>query len=212
MLQIEYLPIEELKAYKNNAKLHPSQQIEQIKTSILEFGMNDPIAIWKGNEIIEGHGRLMACMELGFDTVPVIRLDNLSDEQRKAYALVHNKLTMNSGFDIDLLNIELGDIEDIDMEQFGFSLDDEIAKPVEEEKEIEFTEVLGEEHNYIVLYFDNEIDWLQMQSLIDIEGKMSLSTRRDGKIGENMKRVSVGRVFRGADVLERLRKQFADIN
>lgn len=119
-LKVEYIPIEELKPYANNAKLHPAEQIEQIKRSIQEFGFNDPIAVWKDNEIIEGHGRLVAASELGMDTIPIIRLDELSDEQRRAYGLVHNKLTMNSGFDIDLLSLEINGIEDIDMSLLGF--------------------------------------------------------------------------------------------
>ena len=118
-LTIEYMPLSELKAYSNNAKIHTAEQIEQIKKSIQEFGMNDPIAIWKNNEIIEGHGRLIACSELGIDKVPVIRLDGLTDEQRKAYMLVHNQLTMNTGFDSDILNIELDDIS-LDMSEYGF--------------------------------------------------------------------------------------------
>ena len=123
-LKIEYLSKEDLKPYVNNAKLHPAEQVEQIKKSIEEFGFNDPIAIWHENEIIEGHGRLLAVMEMDDITeIPVIRLDELTDEQRKAYMLVHNKLTMNTDFDIDILNLELDDIVDIDMEQFGFELD-----------------------------------------------------------------------------------------
>lgn len=119
-LKIEYIDIEDLKPYLNNAKIHTAEQIEQIKKSIEEFGMNDPIAIWKNNEIIEGHGRLLALKELGYGTVPVIRLDSLTDEQRKAYALVHNKLTMNTDFELELLNDELNEIFDIDMSSFGF--------------------------------------------------------------------------------------------
>jgi hypothetical protein len=119
-LQIEYIPKEQLKAYANNAKSHTAEQIEQIKRSIREFGFNDPIAVWHDDEIIEGHGRLMAVMDMDdIETVPVIKLDNLSDEERKAYALVHNKLTMNTGFDAELLDVEIESI-DIDMEQFGF--------------------------------------------------------------------------------------------
>ena len=121
MLKIEYVPKSELKPYENNAKVHTPLQIEQIKESIREFGFNDPIAVWKDNEIIEGHGRLMAVMELAeYDLVPIIRLDSLTDEQRRAYALVHNKLTINSGFDIDLLNEELESLMDYDMDRFGF--------------------------------------------------------------------------------------------
>lgn len=119
-LKVEYLPLDKLKPYKNNAKLHPADQIEQIKKSIEQFGFNDPIAIWGDDTIIEGHGRLIAAQELGIEKVPVIRLDSLTDEERKAYTLAHNKLTMNSGFDNDLLDIELGDISGIDMTDFGF--------------------------------------------------------------------------------------------
>ena len=122
-LKIEYIPIEDIKPYENNAKLHPQEQIQQIKNSILEFGFDDPIAVWKDNVIIEGHGRLIAAQELGYKEIPVIRLDNLTDEQRRAYTLVHNQLTMNSGFDIEMLNIELGGIDRIDMSDFGFEFE-----------------------------------------------------------------------------------------
>ena len=132
MLSIEYINIEEIKPYKNNAKLHPQEQIEQIKKSIEDFGFNDPLAIWNG-EIIEGHGRYLAAKEMGISTLPVIKLDNLTDEQRRAYTLVHNKLTLNSGFDLDLLNEELKNILDFDMEDYGFTSEDE----EEEEQEVE---------------------------------------------------------------------------
>ena len=114
------MPIDKLKPYENNAKIHTPEQIEQIKKSITDFGMNDPIAVWgSDNIIVEGHGRLMACKELGLKTIPVIRLDGLTDDQRKAYTLVHNQTTMNTGFDIDILNDELENIE-LDMSDFGF--------------------------------------------------------------------------------------------
>lgn len=117
-LKVEYVSLDSVKPYERNAKLHPEEQVEQIKKSIQQFGFNDPIALWHG-EIVEGHGRLMAAKELGMATVPVIRLDELTDEQRRAYALAHNKLTMNSGFDFGLLEDELADLE-IDMSDFGF--------------------------------------------------------------------------------------------
>lgn len=122
-LKIEYLSKNDLKPYVNNAKIHTDGQVEQIRKSIKEFDFNDPIAVWGENEIVEGHGRLLAAMEMdSLDTVPVIRLDHLTDKQRKAYALVHNKITMNTGFDFDILNVELSEIGDnIDMESFDFS-------------------------------------------------------------------------------------------
>lgn len=137
MLKVEYVPIDSIKAYENNAKIHTDDQIEQIKKSIEEFGMNDPIGVWK-NEIVEGHGRWLALKELGYNTVPIVRLDHLTDEQRKAYMLVHNKLTMNTGFDFSLLELELENITDIDMSSFGFeSFDVDIDGLFEEAEEKE---------------------------------------------------------------------------
>ena len=121
-LQVEYVDISTIKPYKGNAKTHPKEQIEQIKKSMQEFGNIDPIGIWH-NEIVEGHGRYLALKELGETQVPVIRLDDLTDEQRRAYTLVHNQLTMNSGFDLDTLKVELDNIGEIDMSEFGFNLD-----------------------------------------------------------------------------------------
>jgi len=119
-LKIEYLSKNELKPYVNNAKIHTPDQIKQIKKSIAEFGFNDPIAVWHDNEIIEGHGRLLAAMEMDdIDAVPIIRLDDLTDTQRRAYMLVHNKLTMNTNFDSGILDIELDNI-DLNMSDFGF--------------------------------------------------------------------------------------------
>ena len=123
MLQIELVPITAIRPYENNAKIHTPEQIEQIKNSILEFGNNDPIAIDASGVIIEGHGRLMALKELGYKEVEVIRLGHLTEEQRKAYTLIHNKLTMNTDFDLDLLALELESIENINMADYDFELD-----------------------------------------------------------------------------------------
>ena len=120
-LSISYENVRDLKPYENNAKIHTGEQIEQIAESIRQFGMNDPIAVWKNGEIIEGHGRLEACKRLGIDRVPVVHLDALTDEERRAYMNVHNRLTMNTGFNFDVLTEELDSIESIDMEKFGFN-------------------------------------------------------------------------------------------
>lgn len=130
-MKIENIDINLLTPYKNNAKKHPKKQIEQIMNSIREFGMNDPIGIWgKDNIIVEGHGRYLACKKLGMTEVPCIRLDNLTDEQRKAYTLAHNKVA-ESEFDWDMIELELEDIN-IDMGQFGFEfVDEEDKEPVD---------------------------------------------------------------------------------
>lgn len=167
-LKIEYLPKESLKPYVGNAKLHPAEQVEQIKKSIEEFGFNDPIAIWHEGVVVEGHGRLLAVMEMPeIKEVPVIRLDNLTDEQRRAYMLVHNKLTMNTNFDFSLLEMELEGIE-MDMGKYGFEdihLDSFFTEQEEEpkgQKEQTFRVIAncqnGEEK-------DRVIDWLQQNNI-----------------------------------------------
>jgi len=142
-MEIIKIKIEDLKPYKNNAKLHPEWQIEQIIKSIEQFGFNDPIAVWgENNIIVEGHGRLEAVKKLGYTEVECIRLDHLTDEERKAYTLAHNKTTMNSDFDFDLLKLELDDIKGIDMSDFGFELDLDLddEEAVEDDYEVEIPE------------------------------------------------------------------------
>lgn len=129
------LPIEELNPYENNAKLHPKEQIDQIVRSMEEFGNNDPIAIDENNVIIEGHGRLLALKQMGEKEVPVIRLKHLTDEQKRAYILAHNQLTLNTGFDEEILAAELESIVGIDMADFGFDLD--VMDVVEELTDVE---------------------------------------------------------------------------
>ena len=124
-LKIEYLPVGSLKAYDRNARKHEDYDIEAIKNSIGTFEFNDPIAIWgKDNEIVCGHGRLLAAKRLGMDKVPCIRLDHLTDEERRAYALAHNKTAENSSWDSHNLDLELEDI-DIDMSDFGFDIQED---------------------------------------------------------------------------------------
>lgn len=120
-MEIIKIPMGELTPDPNNAKDHPKPQVEQIKASIEQFGNLDPIGVWGDNNlIVEGHGRFMALQELGYQEAECIRLDWLTEEERKAYALAHNKLTMNSGFDPDLLELNLDDVGEIDMSLFGF--------------------------------------------------------------------------------------------
>ena len=131
-LQVEYVDIGTIKPYKRNAKTHPKAQIDQIKKSIQEFGNCDPIGVWHG-EIVEGHGRYLALKELGETKIPIIRLDSLTDQQRRAYGLVHNQLTMNSPWDLPALDLELADL-DFDMVDFGFnSLTEEEPKETQED-------------------------------------------------------------------------------
>ena len=132
-LKIEYMALDKLKPYEKNARKHQKADLSTIKASITEFGMSDPIGVWgKDNIIVEGHGRYLACKELGIDEVPVIHLDHLTDEQRRAYALAHNKTAEMSEWDMELLTDEAESIFNIDLSDFGFDLSEE----EEEETEI----------------------------------------------------------------------------
>ncbi|MBR3241051.1 MAG: site-specific DNA-methyltransferase, partial [Oscillospiraceae bacterium] len=116
--------IEDLKPYERNARRHEAADVAAIVKSIEAFGFNDPVGVWgPQNVIVEGHGRVMAAKQLGMTEVPCIRLDDLTDEQRRAYALAHNKTAELSTWDAELLPLELEDLPTIDMAGFGFDLD-----------------------------------------------------------------------------------------
>lgn len=160
-LKIEYIPLQELKTYEKNAKIHSAEQIEQIKKSIQEFGFNDPIAIWKDNEIIEGHGRLIAAQELGLEAVPVIRLDSLTDEQRRAYSIVHNKIAERSSWDNELLGEELKELmSEFDMTDLGFG-EFELSMLTEDFDPVPFTD-----DETIKEYSDHEEEYLAKRRVI----------------------------------------------
>ena len=119
-LAVAYVDPATLVPYVNNTKIHDDAQINQIAESILRFGFNDPIGIDEHNNVIEGHGRLLAALRLGIKSVPVIVISGLTQEEQKAYSMVHNKLTLNSDFDMDIVAEELDGITNIDMGAFGF--------------------------------------------------------------------------------------------
>lgn len=122
-LKIIYLSPEELTPYENNTRKHTPEDIDGIKKSILAAGFDDPIGIWgEDNIIVEGHGRQIAAMELHLERVPCIRLDHLTDAQRREYAIRHNRSAEKSAWDFSKLEEELAAlaIEDVDMSDLGF--------------------------------------------------------------------------------------------
>lgn len=126
-MKIEKVKLKDVVLYNNNAKNHPQSQIEQIKKSISLFGYNDPIAIDENNMIIEGHGRYLALQELNYNEIEVIRLSHLTELQKKAYIIAHNKINMNTEFNFNALKEEMDSIlssEHIDFSEFGFIIED----------------------------------------------------------------------------------------
>lgn len=119
-MKIVYLPPGDLVPYEHNAKQHPQKQVEHIANSIREFGFRQPIVVDADNVVVIGHGRLMAAQKLGLETVPVVRADDLTEEQIKALRLADNK-TNESEWDFGELEAELAELAlDFDMSEFGF--------------------------------------------------------------------------------------------
>ena len=121
-LKIVYRPLQELSPYAHNAGTHSTEQVAQLVESIKQFGWTNPVLIDEKGEIIAGHGRVMAAEMLKMDSVPVIVLSGLTDEQKKAYRPADNRLPMNAGWDEDLLRMELSDLinADFDVSLTGF--------------------------------------------------------------------------------------------
>lgn len=125
-LEIVYLSPHELTPYEKNTRKHTPNDIDGIKKSIEDVGFNDPIGIWgKNNLIVEGHGRQIAAIEMGLEKVPCIRLDHMTEDQRKEYAIRHNRSAEMSKWDFGKLEEELAalDIAGIDMSDLQFELD-----------------------------------------------------------------------------------------
>lgn len=134
-LKIEYLPVADLRPYEKNARKHQKKDVENIAKSIQKYGMIDAIGIWgEDNTIVEGHGRWLACKKLKIDSVPVVRLDHLTDEQRREYAIAHNATAQLSEWDIDFLAEELKslDLSDFDFD-FGLDLAEDFGEAVEDD-------------------------------------------------------------------------------
>ena len=193
-LKIEYIKVDELKPYEKNNKKHEDFDVNEIAKSISKYEMIDPVGIWgKDNTIVEGHGRVLACKQLGIDKVPCIRLDHLTDEQRREYAIVHNKSQELALYDFDNLADELADLDLSDFD-FDFGLDKKKDKE-EIEGEVKFSEELLLTHNYIVLYFDNDFDWEVAQDKFGLKKVKDLIPRKGQPTG-------IGRVINGKEVLK----------
>lgn len=202
-LNIVYRQIKDLKPYKKNAKKHNKEQVEWIANSIKEFGFTQPVIVDKNNEVVAGHGRILGAKKAGLKSVPTVCLEDLTEEQIKAYRLVDNKLN-ESEWDSDLLKQSLEEIAEMDMEVFGFTIDSLADETVEVEPEVPFTEILNEENNYIVLKFDNKVDWINAMGVLGVEKVKAYPTKKDGNKKSFGERAGVGRVIDGVKVLERI--------
>jgi len=139
-LQIEYKETADLIPYVNNSRTHSSEQVQQVASSIKEFGFTNPILIDEKDGIIAGHGRLLASQLLKLEEVPTIRLVGLTDAQKKAYVIADNQLALNSGWDLEKLKVEFDGLSDLgfDLDLLGFDdsfMDDLLGKDDTEQEE-----------------------------------------------------------------------------
>lgn len=195
-MRILELKVADLKEYGRNPRKN-DKAVEPVAESIKQFGFKVPIIVDSDYVIIAGHTRLKAAKYLGLDVVPCVIADDLTEEQIKAFRLADNKVSEFAEWDMGLLDMELEGILDMDMEIFGFASEEDKEPTIE--AEVPFTESLDESHNYVVLYFDNDIDWLQAQTVFNIGKVKELSTRKDGN-GKSQNK-GIGRVLNGADAL-----------
>ena len=119
MRRYENVRIDKLKPYKNNARTHNEKQVEKIANSIKEFGFINPVLIDSEYGIIAGHGRIEGAKKLGMVEVPCLFVEDLTEEQKRAYIIADNKLALDAGWDYELLQIELEELKDLD---FDFTL------------------------------------------------------------------------------------------
>ena len=199
--KIENLPTADLIPYAMNSRTHSVEQVAQIAASIKEFGFTNPVLIDADNGIIAGHGRLLAAQKLKLEEVPCIRLGYLTEAQKRAYVIADNKLALNAGWDEDALKAEIERLQEdgFDMGLTGFS-EKEIEKMMEEvedeeDPEVDFSEDLMLAHNYVVLYFDNDLDW---QVAVD---KFKLKNVKSCDPAEKCQKVGIGRVVNGKDFI-----------
>lgn len=198
----QFVPIDTVKPYAKNPKTHNKDDIDLIIRSIERCGWGDPLLVCPETmEVLSGNGRVLAAKKLGLSEVPVVFApEGLSEKQKADLVIASNKLVEVSGYNKNL-EILMGMYE-LNPEDFGMvDLQKEMKEVEDEEPEMEFTEELFEEHNYLVMYFDNTVDWQTACEKFNVETKKALDSRA-GYV-----RSGVGRVVRGADVLKMLKDE-----
>ena len=171
-MKIEYVNIVDIYQNDENVNQHPNKSIEKIMKSIKAFGLNTPLGVCR-NIVIVGNGRYEALQRLGYKKVPIIRLDHLSEQEAKAYALADNRIQEESFFDNDLLKSALEDLQNFnfDLDVIGFDMD-EIDNLFNEETEAEKQEY--DKRLEITIECENESE---QKKLYDKFVKMGLRCR-----------------------------------
>lgn len=204
-MRIEYVPLSKLHPYENNPRLNDTAMVA-VENSIKEFGFRVPILVDGNGVIVAGHTRYKAAKHLGMKEVPIVRIDDLTDEQIKAFRIADNSAGSVAEWDDDLLALELSDL-DMDMTKFGLELGEE-----EEEEEdqngdkyapMKKMELRAFEHyDYLVFVFDNQFDFMKAAQEFGVEKVDS---------GYSTRKMGIGRVIKGAKLVEKLGHQDLDL-
>ena len=189
-------PIDDLIFAEYNPRQLSDDQYKHLKDSISRFGLVDPIIINKNKDrkdiIIGGHQRVKVARTMGIDKVPCVEIDLTYDKEKELNVRL-NKNTGSWDFDILANTFDIDELID-----FGFDEKELVGNEKEEviEPEIEITEELFESHNYIMLYFDNELDWQTAKDVFELK----TVKRKNQRIGDK----GLGRVVKGKDILKKL--------
>ena len=203
-MKVEYVPLGEIHPYENNPRLNDTAMVA-VENSIKEFGFRVPILVDSNGVIVAGHTRYKAAKHLGMKEVPVICIDDLTDEQIKAFRIADNSAGSVAEWDDDLLALELSDL-DFDMSKFGLELGEE-----EEEEEAQSGDKYApmkkmelrafEHYDYLVFVFDNQFDFMKAAQEFGVEKVDS---------GYGTRKMGIGRVIKGAKLVEKLGNQDLD--
>jgi hypothetical protein len=213
-LKVENWPIDKLIPYARNPRKN-DQAVEQVAAAIKEFGFRVPIVAKSDGLLVDGHLRLKAAQKLGLKEVPVVLADDLSDAQIKAFRISVNRMSELAEWDNELLALEFSELKDLgfDTSLTGFDTfelkqietipdeQEQISSNNESEviADVKFSEYIGESNNYVVLLFNNDIDWLAAREHFDLQ--TVASTRRTGEKWST----GIGRVIDGGTYLSRLK-------
>jgi len=157
-LQINYKSTENLIPYANNSRTHSDDQVNQVASSIKEFGFTNPVLIDEQGGIIAGHGRVMAAKKLGLAEVPTITLEGLTKAQLKAYVIADNQLALNSGWDFDILNLEVESLTEMGFDVSLLGLSDLMPDELDEKENNSLSDVKDEDQFLLVIECKNETD------------------------------------------------------
>ena len=199
--KVQYYAIEELQLLEDNPRTITKKQLETLKTSIKnnpDFFEARPLILSNRtgkNVILAGNQRFRAAQALGMKQVPCVLLEGLDEEREKEIVIRDN--VSNGAWDMDAL---ANCFDEQKLTEWGVELSWKAQQEKVEEPDLEFTEILGEENNYIVLKFDNKVDWLSAQTFFHLEHKRDLFTAEGG----GLKQEGLGRVIDGAEALRAL--------